>query len=72
MARKKEKKSMTLELESEDEEEPARLGGMTMGDNWKKPNVKTSVWLTPNGKWVVHKTTVTEIKPLAYYEKVFA
>ncbi len=40
--------------------------------NWKTPTVKTSIWVTNNGKWVVHRTTVTEIKPLAYYEKVFA
>ena len=36
----------------------------------KMPIVETSVGKTEDGKWIVHKTTITDIKPVSYMEKV--
>ncbi|MBI2548784.1 hypothetical protein HYW21_05530 [Candidatus Woesearchaeota archaeon] len=36
----------------------------------KQPIVETSLQLSEDKKWMVHKTTITDIKPLSYVEKV--
>jgi hypothetical protein len=36
----------------------------------KQPIVETSIKRSEDGKWVVHKTTITDIKPVTYFEKV--
>ena len=38
----------------------------------KQPIVESSIKRSEDGKWIVHKTTITDIKPLAYFEKVMA
>ena len=38
----------------------------------KQPIVETSITRSEDGKWVVHKTTITDIKPVTYFEKVLA
>jgi hypothetical protein len=36
----------------------------------RQPIVETSVMRSEDGKWVVHKTTITDIKSVSYFEKV--
>ena len=36
----------------------------------KQPIIESFVCLSQDGKWVVHKTTITDIKPRSYFEKV--
>jgi len=36
----------------------------------KQPIIETSVQLSEDKKWIVHKTTITDIKPATYFEKV--
>ncbi len=36
----------------------------------KMPIIDTSIIKSDDGKWIVHKTTITSIKPTKYYEKV--
>lgn len=36
----------------------------------KQPVVETSIRKSEDGRWVVHKTIITDIKPLSYFEKV--
>jgi hypothetical protein len=38
----------------------------------KQPIVETQIKRSEDGKWVVHKTTITDIKPVTYFEKVLA
>ena len=38
----------------------------------KQPIVETSIRRSEDGKWVVHKTTITDIKPISYFEKVLS
>jgi hypothetical protein len=37
----------------------------------QQPIIKTGVKMSKDGKWVLHKTTITDIKPMGYFEKVF-
>ena len=36
----------------------------------KQPVVETQIAKSSDGKWLVHKTTITDIKPMSYMEKV--
>jgi len=36
----------------------------------KQPLLETSVSLSKDGKWVIHKTIITDIKSVKYFEKV--
>jgi len=36
----------------------------------KQPIIETAVAKSDDGKWIVHKTTITDIKPSSYMEKV--
>jgi hypothetical protein len=36
----------------------------------KQPIVETTIRKSEDGKWVIHKTTITDIKPMSYFEKV--
>jgi len=36
----------------------------------KQPLLESSVSLSKDGKWVIHKTIITDIKSVKYYEKL--
>lgn len=36
----------------------------------KQPIIETSLQVSADKKWVVYKTTITDIKPVSYLEKV--
>ncbi|MCD6589678.1 hypothetical protein J7K74_00630 [Candidatus Woesearchaeota archaeon] len=36
----------------------------------KQPIVETRIKKSKDGKWIVFKTIITDIKPISYYEKV--
>ncbi len=36
----------------------------------KMPIIETNVGKSDDGKWVIHRTTITSIKPIKYYQKV--
>lgn len=38
----------------------------------KQPIIESSVGLSEDRKWVMHKTVITDIKPISYVEKVLA
>lgn len=38
----------------------------------KQPAIETSVRLSKNGKWLIYKTTITDVKAISYFEKVLA
>lgn len=37
----------------------------------KMPQIDSRVTKSKDGRFLIHKTTITDIKPVAYYEKVF-
>ncbi len=36
------------------------------------PNIEVRISTSNDGKWVIHKTIITDIKPKTFYEKVLA
>lgn len=38
----------------------------------KQPILETSVQISEDGKWLMHKTIITDIKPVSYFEKVLS
>lgn len=36
----------------------------------KGPILKTSIRKSKDGKWLIHETIITDIKPITYFEKV--
>jgi len=36
----------------------------------RQPIVETSIRRSDDGKWVIHKTTITEIMPATYYQNL--
>lgn len=36
----------------------------------RQPIIESSVAKSEDGKWIIHKTTITDIKPVSYFEKV--
>ena len=38
----------------------------------KQPIVESSVSKSEDGKWLIHKTVITDIKPVSYFQKVMA
>ena len=38
----------------------------------KQPVIETSTTLSEDGKWFIHKTLITDIKPITYVNKVLA
>ena len=37
----------------------------------RMPLIKTQVFKSKSGKLLVHRTTITDVKPIDYYQKVF-
>lgn len=38
----------------------------------KGPLLKTNIRKSKDNKWLIHETIITDIKPITYFEKVFA
>lgn len=38
----------------------------------KQPIIESALSVSEDGKWVIHKTIITDIKPRSYFEKVMA
>lgn len=51
-------------------QKPAELSAVKIEQLNRQPVVESSISVSEDGKWIVHKTTITDIKPVKYYEKV--
>jgi hypothetical protein len=36
----------------------------------RQPIIETVISKSKDGRWVIHKTVITDIKPLSYFKKV--
>ena len=36
----------------------------------KQPIIESQISKSEDGKWLIHKTVITDIKPVAYFEKI--
>lgn len=48
------------------------IGEKKMKHLMQMPYIETRVSKSKDGKWVVHKTTITSIKPVKYFEAVLS
>lgn len=48
------------------------LSAVKMQQLNKQPIIETSVHVSEDGKWLIHKTVITDIKPVSYFEKVLS
>ena len=48
----------------------AELSPMKIEQLNKQPIIQTEIEVSESGKWVMHRTIITDIKPISYYEKV--
>jgi len=51
-------------------QKPTELSAVKIEQLNRQPVVESSISVSEDGKWIVHKTTITDIKPVKYYEKV--
>jgi len=38
----------------------------------RQPILETQISKSEDGKWIIHKTIITDIKPISYFEKVLS
>lgn len=46
------------------------LTGVKIAQLNRQPIIETAVSLSEDGKWLIHKTIITDLKPVSYFEKV--
>ena len=54
----------------EQKTETAELSEKKVEQLSKQPIIESFVSRSQDGKWVIHKTVITDIKPMSYFEKV--
>ncbi len=52
-------------------EELTELSEKRLKELAKMPIIESRVAKSKDGKYLIHKTIITDIKPVGYYEKVF-
>ena len=50
--------------------EVAKLSNIKIEQLSRQPIIESSISKSEDGKWVIHKTIITDIKPVSYFEKV--
>jgi len=53
-----------------EKQEIAQLSSVKIEQLSKMPIIENSVKKSEDGKWLIHKTTITDIKAVSYFEKV--
>ena len=48
------------------------LSAMKVRQLNQQPIIESTVSMSEDGKWLIHKTVITDIKPISYYEKVLS
>jgi len=54
----------------QDYEENDGTGQKVAGKNKNEPIIETQISKSRDGRWVIHKTIITDIKPVTYFEQV--
>ena len=65
------KQSQDLEKYMEDGKMAEEFSSTKIEQLNKMPIVESTVGKSDDGKWVIHKTTITSIKSIKYYQKMF-
>lgn len=59
-----------VEMEKNETDEKVFLSQKKIKQLLEQPLLESSVGLSKDGKWVIHKTIITDIKSVKYYEKL--
>lgn len=59
-----------VKMEKNEEKERVYLSQKKIKQLLEQPLLESSVGLSKDGKWVIHKTIITDIKSVKYYEKL--
>ncbi len=51
-------------------QEVAKLSNIKIEQLSRQPILESSISKSEDGKWIIHKTIITDIKPVSYFEKV--
>ncbi len=62
----------TPEQGKDSDTETVVLGEKKLAQLSKQPIIESFVSKSQDGKWVIHKTSITDIKPVSYFEKVLS
>ena len=49
---------------------PNALSDVKVEQLSKQPIIENHISRSDDGKWLIHRTTITDIKPVSYFEKV--
>ncbi len=55
-----------------EKQEVAKLSNIKIEQLSRQPILESSISKSEDGKWIIHKTVITDIKPVSYFEKVLA
>ena len=55
-----------------EKQEIAKLSNIKIEQLSRQPIIESSICKSEDGKWIIHKTIITDIKPVSYFEKVLA
>jgi len=56
-------------MEKKKQEKIAELSQTKVEQLNRQPILETSISKSEDGKWLIHKTIITDIKPVTYFEK---
>jgi hypothetical protein len=51
-------------------EQDAGLSKVKQEQLKRQPILETQISKSEDGKWIIHRTIITDIKPISYFEKV--
>lgn len=61
-----------FESKPEPKQEVAKLSNIKIEQLSRQPIIESSISKSEDGRWIIHKTIITDIKPVSYFEKVLA
>lgn len=53
-----------------EKQERNQLSSVKIEQLSKQPILENTISKSEDGKWIIHKTIITDIKPVSYFEKV--
>ena len=55
---------------TKEKQEKNKLSDVKIEQLSKQPILENTISKSEDGKWIIHKTIITDIKPVSYFQKV--
>jgi len=59
-----------MEKNTKKTDEDVSLSKVKLQQLSRQPILETQINKSEDGKWIIHRTIITDIKPISYFEKV--